>query len=83
MNEERKGTRGASKRAARAQRVPEGNSRDSSNGLNREHHTSRQETPQDLGRNSIVLSETATNGDSGAKNEIVSIRRGSLACQKY
>jgi hypothetical protein len=46
MKEERKGTRGASKRAARAQRVPEANSRVSSNGLNREHHTSRQETPQ-------------------------------------
>jgi hypothetical protein len=46
MKEERKGTRGASKRAARARRVPEANSRVSSNGLNREHHTSRQETPQ-------------------------------------
>ena len=45
MKEERKGTRGASKRAARAQRVPEANSRGSSNGLHREHHTSRQETP--------------------------------------
>jgi hypothetical protein len=45
MKEEGKGTRGASKRAARAQRVPEANSRDSSNGLNREHHTSREETP--------------------------------------
>jgi len=45
MKEERKGTREASKRAARAQRVPEVNSRDSSNGLHREHHTSRQETP--------------------------------------
>jgi hypothetical protein len=47
VNEERKGTRGASKRAERAQRAPEANSRVSSNGLNREHHTSRQETPQD------------------------------------
>jgi ribosomal protein S8E len=46
MKEERKGTREASKRAARAQRVPEANSRVSSNGLNREHHTSREETPQ-------------------------------------
>ena len=46
MKEEGKGTRGASKRAARAQRGPEANSRDSSNGLNREQHTSREETPQ-------------------------------------
>lgn len=45
MNEERKGTRGASKRAEGAQRVPAANSRDSSNGLHREQHTSREETP--------------------------------------
>jgi hypothetical protein len=46
MNEERRRTRGASTRAAQAQRMPETNSRDSSNGLNGEYHISREELPQ-------------------------------------
>jgi hypothetical protein len=65
MKEERKGTRGASKRAERARRVPEANSRVSSNGLNREHHTSREETPQMASKTKILTVQMHVQDDAG------------------
>jgi hypothetical protein len=75
MKEERKGTKGASKRAARAHRVPEANSRVSSNGLNREHHTSRQETPQFEGQleGRKTLSEAATNKSKEDQHSFIKV----------